>query len=318
MFYSIRHVTRFRYSAPVRESVMSLYMQPRTEARQRLQTFQVQVQPHAQLFAYSDYLGNAVYHFDVPGAHDALTITAESTVEMADPEPLPDAMLTESWNALNAIATRGEHWDMLHDSHYIQFSELLSEFEESLNFPANADPLTWLKALNTSLYSHFDYVPAATQVDSPISDALRNGKGVCQDFAHIMIALVRRRGIPCRYVSGYVFRSLDSHDRSMEGASHAWAEAFLPDIGWVGFDPTNDAIAEERHIRVAVGRDYADVSPTRGAFKGGSASELAVAVTVLPTEAPAHHEDFLRIVRPMPPAPEPELEPFQQQEQQQQ
>jgi transglutaminase-like putative cysteine protease len=207
---------------------------------------------------------------------------------------------------------------MLHDSHYIRSSEMLSKFEGSLKLKRDADPLTWLKELNTALYSHFDYDPEATHVESPISDSLRDGKGVCQDFAHIMIALVRSRGIPCRYVSGYVFRSVDSHDRSIEGASHAWVEAYLPDLGWVGFDPTNDVVAEERHIRVAVGRDYADVSPTRGAFKGSAASELAVAVTVLPTEAPAHHEDFLRIVRPMPPAPQLEPEPFQQQEQQQQ
>ncbi len=318
MFYSIRHVTRFRYSAPVRESAMSLYMQPRTEARQRLQAFQVQIQPHAQLFAYSDYLGNAVYHFDVPGAHDTLRITADSTVEIAEPEALPNTLPTAAWNVLRDSAARGEHWDMLNESHYIKSSMMLLDFEKSLELPDTVDPLSWLKTLNSSLYSHFDYVPEATQVDSPISDALHNGKGVCQDFAHIMIALVRGRGIPCRYVSGYVYRSVDSDDRSIEGASHAWAEAYLPEIGWVGFDPTNNVISEERHIRVAVGRDYADVSPTRGAFKGGAASELAVAVTVLPTEAPAHHEDFLRIVRPMSPASELELEPLQQQEQQQQ
>ncbi|NKB55911.1 MAG: transglutaminase family protein [Alphaproteobacteria bacterium] len=318
MFYSIRHVKRFRYSAPVRESAMALYMQPRTEARQRLQAFQVQILPHAQLFAYSDYLGNAVYHFDVPGAHDTLTITAESAVEMADPEPLPDALPAAAWDTLRDGAARGDHWDMLHDSHYIRSSEMLSDFENSLNLHRDTDPLTGLKELNTALFSHFDYVPDATHVDSQITDALKDGKGVCQDFAHIMIALVRNKGIPCRYVSGYVYRTMDSDDRSIEGASHAWIEAYLPDLGWVGFDPTNNVIAAERHIRVAVGRDYADVPPTRGAFKGGAASELAVAVTVLPTEAPAHHEDFLRIVRPMPPAPQQELEPFQQQEQQQQ
>jgi transglutaminase-like putative cysteine protease len=318
MLYSIRHVTRFRYSVPVRESAMALYMQPRTEARQRLQSFQVQIQPHAQLFAYSDYLGNAVYHFDVPGAHETLTITAESTVEMADPEPLPNALPSSDWGTLRDLAERGDHWDMLQNSHYIRSSDILSEFQASLDLDKNLDPLSALKTLNTELFSHFDYVPEATNVDSPIADALKNGKSVCQDFAHIMIAIVRSQGIPCRYVSRYVFRSLDSDDRSIEGASHAWIEAYLPDLGWVGFDPTNNVIAAERHIRVAVGRDYADVPPTRGAFKGDAASELAVAVTVLPTEAPAHHEDFLRIVRPMPPAPRPEQEPFQQQEQQQQ
>lgn len=318
MFYSIRHVTRFRYSEPVRESVMALYMQPRTEARQRLQSFQVQIQPHVQLFAYSDYLGNAVYHFDVPGAHDALTISAESAVEMAEPEPVPNSLPFDAWNTLRRASVRDDHWDMLRDSRYVRTDALPAAFEGSLALDRNADPLTWLKALNTALYVHFDYDPTATHVESPIADALRAGKGVCQDFAHIMIALVRKAGIPCRYVSGYVYHSEDCHDRSLEGASHAWVEAYLPELGWIGFDPTNDVLAAERHIRVAVGRDYADIPPTRGAFKGNAASELAVAVTVMPTEAPAHHEDFLRIVRPMPPVPQPAPEPFQQQEQQQQ
>ena len=110
--------------------------------------------------------------------------------------------------------------------------------------------------------------------------------GVCQDLAHIMIALARRIGIPCRYVSGYLSPSSDSHDRSAEGATHAWAEAYLPTLGWVGFDPTNDVLAAERHMRVAVGRDYADVPPTRGVFRGEAGSELAVLVTVSLADAP--------------------------------
>jgi transglutaminase-like putative cysteine protease len=105
---------------------------------------------------------------------------------------------------------------------------------------------------------------------------------VCQDFAHIMIALVRRLGVPCRYVSGYLFHRVEDHDRSSDGATHAWIEALLPDLGWVGFDPTNNLIAGERHVRVAIGRDYFDVPPTRGVYQGVSAvrAELGVAVTV--------------------------------------
>jgi transglutaminase-like putative cysteine protease len=134
----------------------------------------------------------------------------------------------------------------------------------------------------SAIYARFEYRRNATRVDSPIDEALESRRGVCQDFAHIMIALGRHLGVPCRYVSGYLFQQSDREVRSTDGATHAWVEALLPGMGWVGFDPTNDMVAGDRHIRVAIGRDYADVPPTRGVFKGLSAvkSELAVAVAV--------------------------------------
>jgi transglutaminase-like putative cysteine protease len=133
----------------------------------------------------------------------------------------------------------------------------------------------------SDIFGRFEYAPQSTRVDSPIDDALAARKGVCQDFAHVMIALVRQLGIPCRYVSGYLFQPAESAG-SVDGATHAWVEAWLPGLGWVGFDPTHNTPAGEHHIRVAVGRDYADVPPTRGVFKGLSAvrSELAVGVSV--------------------------------------
>ncbi len=129
--------------------------------------------------------------------------------------------------------------------------------------------------------------------------ALKERRGVCQDFAHIMIAVARSWGIPARYTSGYLYHRGSRQDRSADNATHAWIEAFLPSLGWIGFDPTNDIVAGERHIRAAVGRDYADVPPTRGTYKGGAESELAIAVAVEPTQAPVRHEDFLRVARPM-------------------
>ena len=145
-----------------------------------------------------------------------------------------------------------------------------------------------LRRLMREIYTRFEYSPRSTRVDSPIDEALAARRGVCQDFAHIFIALARQLGIPSRYVSGYLFRGDDSQDRSAHDATHAWAEAFLPQLGWVGFDPTNNLIAEERHIRVAIGRDYADVPPTRGVYKGVTAvrTELAVAVRVGPVKPP--------------------------------
>jgi transglutaminase-like putative cysteine protease len=139
--------------------------------------------------------------------------------------------------------------------------------------------------LNEKLYKYFDYVPRSTKVDSPIDVALTSKKGVCQDFAHIMITLVRSRlKIPCRYVSGYLYHGRAETDRSAASATHAWIEVLLPHLGWVGFDPTNWLVAGDRHIRTAIGRDYADVPPTHGMFRGRAGSELTVAVRVTPSE----------------------------------
>ena len=164
---------------------------------------------------------------------------------------------------------------------------------EPLGVRRRDDPLSFLRELNSAIYEWFEYVPKATRVDSPIDHAIEARQGVCQDFAHIMIALVRHVRIPCRYVSGYVYPRSETHDRSPEGATHAWVEALLPGFGWVGFDPTNNLIAGERHIRTAIGRDYADVPPTKGIFKGKSESQLTVSVRVAPSDAPPPPEEVL-------------------------
>lgn len=154
------------------------------------------------------------------------------------------------------------------------------------------DPLVALRRLMGEMYARFAYSPRSTRVDSPIDEALETRKGVCQDFAHIFLSLVRPLGIPARYVSGYLFQPAGSQNRSTDGATHAWVEVLLPDLGWVGLDPTNNLIANDRHIRVAIGRDYADVPPTRGVFKGVSSvrSELSVSVTVGPALSPLSND----------------------------
>jgi transglutaminase-like putative cysteine protease len=147
------------------------------------------------------------------------------------------------------------------------------------------EPLELLTALNFKLYQYFSYVKRSTSVNSPIDEAIRSRQGVCQDFAHTMIAMVRNLRIPCRYVSGYLHRDPLHADRSDDGATHAWVEALVPRVGWVGFDPTNNLIVGGRHIRTAIGRDYADVSPTVGTMKGSADTELQVRVRVTPSDA---------------------------------
>jgi transglutaminase-like putative cysteine protease len=322
MFYSIRHLTQFRYESPVSESLMEVRMHPRTEGGQRCLSFQLSVDPRARVHLYRDYLGNSVHHFDVPAKHVELRILAESFVELEPPPDLPERLSSDAWKELDDLVAAGDYWEMLTPGQYAQPGEALDNLIRELRVERREDPLTFLCELNTSIYSWFDYVPKATRVDSPIDHAIEARKGVCQDFAHIMTALARHVKIPCRYVSGYVLPRKD-RDRSGSGATHAWVEALVPGFGWVGFDPTNNLLACERHIRTAIGRDYADVPPTRGLYKGSGGSELSVSVRVALADAPPAPEKELRssaewtTTEPPPEAPIEDNIRTQQQQQQQ-
>jgi len=321
MHFTVHHLTRFRYDTPVSESVMEVRMQPRTEGGQRCLRFELSTSPRSRVFAYQDPLGNVVHHFDIPARHRELTITAEAVVEFVSSLDVPESLPMAAWETMDTRAFQDRHVDYLQDSKFATPTEALGAFRDELEVNRASDPLTTLRQMNTRLFEAFSYVPKSTRVDSPIDDALAARQGVCQDFAHVMITLVRGLGIPCRYVSGYLFHKGGAHERSVESASHAWTEAWLPELGWVGFDPTNDTLAGDRHIRVAVGRDYSDVPPTRGVYKGKARSELGVAVRVQTTEAPIQPADVMPALYWT--APEVELEPAesdaeQMQEQQQQ
>ncbi len=285
MYYSIRHLTKFLYSNPVSESMMETRMHPRSDQNQRCLTFHLSVSPRCRVFSYRDHLANHVHHFDIPGQHGQLVIVAESLVDAQPAIPLPSLLAPDAWNELDAMVEKGDYWEMLLPSEFAKPTEALERLAETFNVRRRDDPLTVLQDLNQKMYGYFDYKPKSTKVDSPIDVALASRKGVCQDFAHIMIALVRTKlRIPCRYVSGYLFHGEQNNDRSVASATHAWVEALLPQLGWVGFDPTNLLVAGDRHIRTAIGRDYDDVPPTHGIFRGRAKSELTVAVRVTPSE----------------------------------
>ncbi|HET6972120.1 MAG TPA: transglutaminase family protein, partial [Phenylobacterium sp.] len=161
-------------------------------------------------------------------------------------------------------------------------------------------PLTAVRELSKLIYDSFGYEAGVTRADSPIDDVLKAKKGVCQDFAHLMIAICRSWGLPARYVSGYLFTDRKHGDRSDPDATHAWVEVFLPSLRWIGLDPTNNSEAGERHIICAVGRDYSDVPPSRGVYKGDADSQLAVGVSVRRARAAITEPEFLRATRPAP------------------
>jgi transglutaminase-like putative cysteine protease len=297
----VRHVTQFHYDEPVRESVMEVWMQPQKGARQRLVSFQLEVDPAAQLFSYPDAFGNAVYHFDVPQPHERLTIQARSAVETQAPAPLPDALDTGEWDRLRSDFVRGENFDFLRQHGFAVETAALRAFltEKGLDGVPARDPLTAVRALSKVIYESFGYEAGVTDAESTIDDALLARRGVCQDFAHIMIAVCRSWGIPARYVSGYLFTDRKAGDRSDPDATHAWVEVFLPSTRWFGLDPTNNIEAGERHIAAAIGRDYNDVPPSRGVYKGEADSELAVAVSVRRARAAMTEPEFLRAASPV-------------------
>jgi transglutaminase-like putative cysteine protease len=326
-FFSIRHLTRFEYASSVCETLMETRMHPRTDTNQRCLTFTLSVSPRCRVFSYRDHLGNNIHHFDIPGEHKTLVIIAESLVELQRLAPVPDRLDPSAWQELDETVAQGDYLEMLLPSTFATPTPALLELARELNVVRREDPLSLLRELNTRLYNYFEYVPSSTRVDSPIDEAISNRQGVCQDYAHTMIALLRQIGIPCRYVSGYLYHAPDASLQSVALATHAWVDAFLPRLGWVGFDPTNNVLAHESHIRTALGRDYADVPPTHGMYRGGAAGQLHVAVHVtaheqappLDQELPIPEDWSMHVERALdPPPPASPVLQLQQIEQQQQ
>ena len=255
-------------------------MQPRTDGTQRCLEFDLALSPEARWQKYCDFLGNLVHHFDIPSVHEGLTVTVDAMVDVQADKDLPASVPESAWQALDSLRDEPEYWDWLHPSHFAHPSERLGAFAAELNIRREADPLTIAHRLCSGITASLEYQPGATQVDSPIDHCLEARKGVCQDFAHVFIAMARDVGIPARYVSGYLFHRTRAAAGLGEDASHAWAEAYIPEVGWLGFDPSNKMTAGATHVRVAVGRDYQDVPPTRGVFRGAAETKLNVHVDV--------------------------------------
>lgn len=275
--HAIEHMLDFRYSAPVHSSVMTLYVQPLQDRRQVLLDFSIETDPDGPVFAFDGPFNNRGHFLDRPSPHGRLVMRARSTVETDPPRDLPDSLGSGGWKRLERGVRDPELWLMLQPSRFVHPSPTLGRFMRTHGLEPGDDPLASALELSTSLHATFDYAPGSTEADSPIERILDTGRGVCQDYAHVMAAIMRIWGVPCRYVSGYLGPDADG---AAPAASHAWVECWFPDLGWTGLDPTNDGGDDERHIRVAVGRDYADVPPTRGVYQGWAQSVLTPEVTV--------------------------------------
>jgi transglutaminase-like putative cysteine protease len=311
MKHHIFHDTIFSYDNPVRESIMEVRLQPHDDERQRCHHFNLTITPRTIIYSFRDTLDNYVHHFNITVPVTSLLVRAESTVEVLPCPMLPAHLQADSWHALDNLQN-DPLLDMLLPSQFAQPTALLNDFMQRHQLVRGTDPLSTVNSISTLLFDTIAYTPQSTNVDSPIDVVLMQQKGVCQDITHVMIAICRALGIPSRYISGYLYHRRDDHDRSQSDATHAWLEVWLPELGWIGIDPTNRIWASERHIRIAIGRDYADVPPTRGVYRGHAHEQLDVVVSVndanIHTQAPPP-------ARPSWPSTKATLQQIQQQQQ---
>ena len=277
MILKVEHTTVFEYEEPVYETATEVRLHPAStpDGSQRCASFSLQVSPSAPIFEYTDFYGNRVHHFNILQSHKRFEIMATSVVETtAKPERSEDG--EDEIRLLDFSA----------ESRYVHFDPAICALAEQFK----EIPDLHEKAHETCRHINatFRYEPGVTDVHSTSAVVMALGRGVCQDFAHIMIAACRHLGIPTRYVSGYLYGG-GSTPEGQDEASHAWCEAWCgPERGWCGFDPTHKTLlVDERYIKIGSGRDYADVPPVRGTYKGTSSEKLRVAVRVSSLDKPA-------------------------------
>jgi transglutaminase-like putative cysteine protease len=270
MILEIQHETRLDYSHPVTESVTELRMEPLNDNDQSCHSFHLDISPSCPLFRYEDGFGNCVHHFNLAAPHTQVRVLAACVVET---HPTPRTLAGS--RVIYPLDLKGVDLDVLGFLRLrgpVHSTPLLTPHIDALR-PVPGSPIApFIVQVAHHIHTHFAYARHVTLANSPIEDVLKQGKGVCQDFTHLMLALLRSFDLPARYVSGYL------HRPNKESQSHAWCEAWIPDMGWIGFDPTNDCIVGEHFVKVAAGRDYTDVPPNKGVYRGQGEESISVRV----------------------------------------
>jgi transglutaminase-like putative cysteine protease len=268
------HTTGYRYESPVTQSYNEARLTPRSDRRQNLVVSRIETTPATRSYRYTDYWGTAVTSFDLHAPHTELKIVSSAVVETGDPmQPVNEA----SWADLRSAAVVDRYTEFLEWTDYVPRTRELAGIARELRI--GRKPAEAVLAVSEWVHDKLTYQRGTTGVHSSAADAWAAREGVCQDYAHLTLALLRAIGIPSRYVSGYLHTKPDARiGETVRGESHAWIEAWTG--GWWGFDPTNDVEIGARHIWVAMARDYADVSPLKGTYSGGAATAIEVSVDV--------------------------------------
>jgi transglutaminase-like putative cysteine protease len=323
--FKIQHITKYTYDGPVRDSANQIILYPIKDDFQDVISHHIKISGDPAVDIHWDYYGNEVGSFTHTESHTKLEIASTILVNTKHRMyPVDDMFADQQWNDLKRLNYQVSFIDFLRQEYFDGLNELQDIIKAQ--YIPNETPYQTAMRFCKYVYENFDYIKGVTTVETTLDEIWKIKAGVCQDFAHILMEMLRLVNIPARYVSGYICTSKAT--MRGEGATHAWAEAYLPNYGWLGLDPTNNIIANENHVRLAVGRNFSDCSPVKGVYKGAAGHTLEVAVSVGNPED-EHMEEYEHDVHhhdaPIPkPANVPKnsyrqyMEMIQQQQQQQQ
>ncbi|MDR1877888.1 MAG: transglutaminase family protein [Flavobacteriaceae bacterium] len=275
--FKIHHITQYSYDFPVRDSANQIVLYPVNDHFQQVLSHELSVSGNPLIDVYKDYYGNEVGAFMLIESHNKLIIDSKIEV-LTLPVPVPEDNEPKEvqWSKLREIREHIPFIDFLTQ----EISDSLREISKITHLQDHdtTTPLKEAIKLMEFIFDNFKYLKGVTTVESTLDEVWNLKAGVCQDFAHVLLAMLRSLGIPARYVSGYICPN--KNGMRGEGATHAWVEAYIPFYGWLGLDPTNNCIVSDLHVRLAVGRNFLDCSPVRGTFKGVSQQRLEVGVSV--------------------------------------
>lgn len=275
--YRIKHITRYTYPSPVIDSANQVMLFPIDDPEQEVKKHELIITHQPSVEIFTDYFGNKVGIFSVIKPHSQLTI--ESIIEVVIQEaklPANDTASESQWDNLNVIREQFPYMDFMLLENCDSYDEIADVVKSLMN--ETITPFAIAEQMSAFVYHHFEYKKGITSVETQVDEIWKLKAGVCQDFAHILLVMLRIVGIPARYVSGYICPK--NHELRGEGATHAWVEAYIPFHGWIGLDPTNNCIASDRHVRLAIGRSFTDCTPVKGTYKGSSAHTLEVSVSI--------------------------------------
>jgi len=275
--YHIQHITRYSYASTVIDCTNQIILYPIDDQQQIVKKHELKITNNPEVEIFTDYFGNQIGVFSIVQPHNWLMIESIIDVSTSPVAPPDDSVSAkEQWDELDQASDVAIYIDFLQQEKF----NATDEENEILNTIIDKTKSPFYNALGLSeyLYRNFEYKKGVTSVETKVDELLKLKAGVCQDFAHVLLVMLRRVGIPARYVSGYI--SPKNHELRGEGATHAWVEAYIPFYGWIGLDPTNNCIVSDRHIRLAIGRNFSDCTPVKGTYKGSSEHTLEVSVRI--------------------------------------
>jgi len=296
--FNIHHITRYTYEGPVRDSANQIVLFPIKDEFQEVVKQDLSITGEPPVDIYKDYYGNEIGSFTHAESHTALVIDSRLEV-ITKPRPalVDDNPAAQQWDYLLQLRWQVPYIDFLKQEKFASLAEVLEDAH--LEDMLSQTPLQATTQLTTYIYDHFKYIKGLTTVETTLDEVWSLRAGVCQDFAHFLLVLLRQINIPARYVSGYICPN--KNGMRGEGATHAWIEAFIPGNGWVGFDPTNNCVVDDLHVRLAVGRNFSDCSPVKGTYKGTAGQTLEVGVSVS-YESGRTTDDTATVLTPQPAA----------------